>query len=111
MVTFVNLAKHGEAYFPGFTNLLLDSCKVLITSSERFAQTGSAWVLRELSLADADRVATFLRTNIVSLSREGLRSATAKMPVHLKTALREEHEVATSIYRTRFAAGVDAGTP
>ncbi len=111
VVAFVNLAKHGEDHFPGFTDLLLESCQVLITSSERFAQTGAAWVIRELSLADPDRVATFLRSNLTSLSRESVRSATAKMSVHLKTELREEHEVTTSVNRTRFRSDVDAGTP
>ncbi len=106
VVSFVNLAKHGDANFTRFTDLVLGACTELVKSSERFAQTGAAWVLRELSRAEPNRVSAFLRANLGSLSREGVRSATAKMTVRRQADLLEEHEVLMSKTTTRVPVGV-----
>lgn len=105
VVSFVNLAKHGDANFTGFADLVLDACGQLVKSSERFAQTGAAWVLRELSLVESDRVAAFIRANLRLLPREGVRSATAKMTVRRQADLLEEHDVLVSTTTTRVAVG------
>lgn len=87
-VAFVNLAKGGETNFPGFTEMLLATCAPLVASDERFAQTGAGWVLRELSLAEPRQVARFVEDRIGQFSREGLTSATEKLPATVKTRLR-----------------------
>jgi hypothetical protein len=74
-VGFVNLARRGEANFPGFTEMLLGACAPLVVSSERFAQTGAGWVLRELSLADQARIVGFVEERIGQFTREGLAAA------------------------------------
>jgi 3-methyladenine DNA glycosylase AlkD len=86
-VAFVDLAKHGDANFDGFTDMLLEVCAATVQHSERFAQTGTGWVLRELSLADQERVVDFVETHLNRLTREGLRYATAKLPAPIKDRL------------------------
>ena len=90
-VAFVNLAKHGDRNFPGFVDLLLDICAVTVQSPERFAQTGTGWVLRELSLADQARVLNFVEEYYDCFSREGLRYALEKMPAEVKARQRHSH--------------------
>ena len=86
-VAFVNLANHGDANSEGFTDLLLAVCATTVQHKERFAQTGTGWVLRELSLADQARVVGFIETHRNCFSSEGLRYATAKLPVKIKERL------------------------
>ncbi len=87
VVAFVNLAKHGEANFPGFTDLVLHNCEALIQSRERFAQTGAGWVLRELSLANQEKISNFLTVNVSLFTVGGFRYATKKLPKDLKNNL------------------------
>lgn len=90
-VAFVNLAKQGDAFFPGFMTMLLEGCAATVQSPERFVQTGTGWVLRELSLADLDRVVAFITDHLPRFSREGLRTAVEKLPAPLKDDLLERH--------------------
>jgi hypothetical protein len=55
---------------------------------ERFAQTGAGWVLRELSLADQERVVAFVEERIGQFTREGLAYATEKMPAETQLRLK-----------------------
>ncbi|EFC36046.1 predicted protein [Naegleria gruberi] len=73
-VSFVKIAKHGE-----YNDLIIDICSTTVKNSERFAQLGTGWVLRELSLADLDLVTDFIKENYSHFSREGLRYAVEKM--------------------------------
>lgn len=90
-VAFVNLAKHGDRNFPGFVDLLLDICAATIQSPERFAQTGTGWVLRELSLADQACVLAFVEKYYDCFSREGLRYALEKVPAEVKARHRHSN--------------------
>ena len=94
-VAFVNLAPHGDANFPGFTAMLLEICATTVQSPERFAQTGTGWVLRELSRAEPERVAAFIESHIRHLSGEGLRYATAKLPPESRARLASLRKVRT----------------
>lgn len=78
-VAFVNLVDRGDAVFEGFVDEVLESCRVLVASDERFSQTGAGWVLRELSTAEPDRVRAFLERHGASMSREALNSASRKL--------------------------------
>jgi 3-methyladenine DNA glycosylase AlkD len=78
-VAFVNLAKRGEENFCGFTDMLLDVCATLVRREERFAQTGAGWVLRELSLAEPERVAAFVEAHRDDFSKEALDRATSRI--------------------------------
>lgn len=91
-VGFVNLAKRGEANFPGFSEMLLGACAPLVASSERFAQTGAGWVLRELSLADQAQIVAFVEERISQFTREGLAYATEKMPAETQARLKALHK-------------------
>jgi 3-methyladenine DNA glycosylase AlkD len=91
-VGFVNLAKRGEANFPGFNEMLLAVCAPLVASPERFAQTGAGWVLRELSLADQGRVVSFVEERIGHFTREGLAYATEKMSAESRERLKGLHK-------------------
>lgn len=86
-VAFVNLVHRGDTNFPGFTDMLLEVCTTTVQSPERFAQTGTGWILRELSLAEPTRVATFIQNSIHLFSRQGLRSATKKLPEDTRVRL------------------------
>lgn len=90
-VAFVNLAKNGEGNFPGFTALVLEICADTVRHPERFGQTGTGWVLRELSLADPESVVEFVERYLHHFSSEGLRYATEKMPTQVKKRLTQLH--------------------
>jgi 3-methyladenine DNA glycosylase AlkD len=89
VVSFVNIAKHGDRNFPGFTQLLLKTCGVVVKTPERFAQTGTGWALRELGRADQPAVVDFIQTHSTYFSSEGLRYAIEKFPPSLQTELKE----------------------
>jgi len=78
-VGFVNLAPNGDGNFGGFTTMLLDVCGDTVRYFERFAQTGTGWVLRELSHAEPDRVAAFVGSHLDVMSREAVRMSVAKL--------------------------------
>jgi 3-methyladenine DNA glycosylase AlkD len=90
-VAFVNLAKDGDDNFPGFSDMLLEVCESTVRHPERFAQTGTGWVLRELGRAEPARVVAFIEANLANFSSEGLRYATEKMPAETKVRLKEMH--------------------
>jgi 3-methyladenine DNA glycosylase AlkD len=87
-VAFINLAKRGDENFPGFTGMLLTVCEATVQHSERFSQTGTGWVLRELSVAEPQRVEAFIRDHICEFSSEGLRYAAEKLPPAVKESVR-----------------------
>lgn len=78
LVAFVGVAARGEANFVGFTDLLLDACARNLTSDDRFAHTGPGWLLRELSVAEPERVGAFVEAH-PELSSEGRRMALARL--------------------------------
>jgi 3-methyladenine DNA glycosylase AlkD len=90
-VAFVNLAKKGDDNFAGFTALLLETCAATVRHQERFSQTGTGWVLRELSRADPQRVRLFVRDYICDFSSEGLRYAAQKLSPPQRRSLKEAH--------------------
>jgi len=92
IVAFVNLAKKGDENFSGFTNLLLDICYATIKHPERFSQTGTGWVLRELSLTSPEKVVSFVQNNISYFSAEGLRYAAEKIANEDKLSLKSLHK-------------------
>ena len=78
-VGFVNLAPHGDDNFAGFTSMLLEVCEDTVRHADRFAQTGTGWVLRELSHAEPARVAGFVQAHLDMMSREAVRMSVAKL--------------------------------
>ena len=86
-MALVNLAKRGEANFSGFTDMLLEVCATLMRREERFAQTGAGWILRELSLAEQERVVAFVEAHRDQLSSEALERAIGRMPGEIKRRL------------------------
>lgn len=85
-VGFVNLVKSDERY-PGLRRVALESCEALVASPERFAQTGAAWVLREMSRADPQVVEDFLLRNLPRMSREAAKNAMKYLPEERRQAL------------------------
>ncbi len=90
-VAFVNLAPKGEANFVGFSAILLSVCAATVKYPERFAQTGTGWVLRELSHAEPERVASFVEKHVRYFSAEGLSYAITKLPQQTKLRLKKLH--------------------
>lgn len=86
-VTFVKVARFGQ-----HDEEVIAVCDRVLRNPERFAQLGAGWALRELSLADCNRVVAFLRNNYAFVSREGLRYAIEKMPASLQRRLLAEHK-------------------
>ena len=78
-VSFVNLAPHGDEFFPGFTDLLVAVAARNVADRERFSQTSVGWLLRELSRAEPERVRRFVDDHQQLMSREALRAATARL--------------------------------
>jgi 3-methyladenine DNA glycosylase AlkD len=91
VVAFANLAREGDQYFPGFTEMVLGSCTQLLGSQERFAQTGVGWVLRELSRSEEGRVVGFVEANLDSFSREALKNAIKYLPPEVAECLLQAH--------------------
>lgn len=89
VVSFVNLAKLGDSFYSGFYSDLLNRCDYLLTSKERFIQTGVGWVLRELSKSDPESVFTYLLNNRAKFTGEGLRYASEKLNQAQKLTLKE----------------------
>lgn len=89
-VAFVNLVGAGER-FPGFTAMVLESCRVLVGDPERFSQTGAGWVLRELGVAAPEAVEGFVGDHLASMSREAVRSAVKNLPAERARRLLDEH--------------------
>ena len=88
-VAFIRMAKDGDANFPGFVDMMLQTCAATVRCDARFAQTGTGWTLRELSLYDRRRIVDFIRRHIALFSAEGLRYAAEKMPKETGTELRQ----------------------
>jgi 3-methyladenine DNA glycosylase AlkD len=87
-VAFVNLAKNGDENFAGFTDMLLQVCESTVRHPERFSQTGTGWVLRELSIAQPQRVQEFVGAHVCEFSAEGLRYALGKLSPAAQDSLR-----------------------
>ncbi len=83
-VAFVNLAEQGDSFYAGFSSDLLKVCARTIKSQERFAQTGTGWVLRELAKADRTRVLEFVDIHLADFTAEGLKYALEKLPDDLQ---------------------------
>ena len=94
-VAFVNLAKREEP-FPGMHELVLGSCRVLVSSPERFSQTGAGWVLRELSRSAPGTVLEFVTENAGRMSREALRNAIKAFPVEVRAPILKDHRTVPS---------------
>lgn len=90
-VAFVDLAPEGERNFEGFTALLLGVASRTVTDPARFAQTGTGWVLRELSKAEPEAVRAFVTTHLDELSREAVKMATARLPEQVRRDLLQTH--------------------
>jgi 3-methyladenine DNA glycosylase AlkD len=101
VVAFVDLAKHGEGNFVGFTEMVLDNCTQLLGSQERFVQTGVGWVLRELSRSDKGRVVGFVEANLDRFSREALKNATKLLAPEVAEHLLQAHLPSGSRSRRR----------
>lgn len=97
-VAFVNLAKREEL-FPGMRELVLQSCAVLISSPERFSQTGAGWVLRELSRSAPEPVLEFVLGHSGWMSREALRNAIKALPEDVRTRILKRHGTVSSATR------------
>jgi 3-methyladenine DNA glycosylase AlkD len=91
VVTFANLASKGDQNFPGFTEMVLDTCSHLLGSQERFVQTGVGWVLREFSRSDQSRVIGLVEANLDRFSREALKNATKYLPPEVRERLHRAH--------------------
>lgn len=89
-VAFVDAAKHGDDNFTGFTTMLLRVCDATVRHPERFAQTGTGWVLRELSVAEPERVAQFVERRLPQFSGEALRQATSRLDAATAKELRRD---------------------
>lgn len=70
----------------------MKTCAATVQHEERFAQTGTGWVLRELSHAEAERVIKFVEKHARYFSTEGLSYAIAKLPAKTKVRLKRLHK-------------------
>jgi 3-methyladenine DNA glycosylase AlkD len=75
----VNLAPRGDGFFEGFTQLLLTVCARNVRDDARFSQTSVGWLLRELSKAEPEQVASFVERNREVMSKEALKAATTHL--------------------------------
>ena len=92
-VTFVTRAKHGDnkPNFQGFTEILFQICTKVVECQERFAQLGCGWLLREMSLADKEKVKEFI-DDMDKFSKEVLLYAVEKMNEKESKEILEKHK-------------------
>lgn len=100
-VAFVTSAPAGDANFPGFTKMLLDVCQSTVRYPDRFAQTGTGWVLRELSKAEPEQVAGFVDRNLELMSREAVRMSVARLADEERGGLLAAHGADPELKRSR----------
>jgi 3-methyladenine DNA glycosylase AlkD len=96
VVAFANLAREGDQNFPGFTEMVLETCSHLLGNQERFVQTGVGWFLRELSRSDQCRVVGFVEANLDRFSREALKNATKSLPPEVAERLLQAYPSSTT---------------
>jgi 3-methyladenine DNA glycosylase AlkD len=90
-VAFVNLLPAAEEPIPGLRRLVLGVCRANVRRRERFSQTGVGWTVRELSRGDPASAAAFVEEHLPLMSREAIRSATAKLPDGVRDRLLDAH--------------------
>jgi len=78
-VSFVELAARGARADPWLPDLVLEVCAANARDPARFSQTSVGWVLRELSKAEPERVASFVEQHQDLLSREARYMATDRL--------------------------------
>jgi 3-methyladenine DNA glycosylase AlkD len=100
-VAFVNLVKRAEI-FPGFFQVLMESCEVLVGDRERFSQTGAGWVLREMGSVDPVAVEVFITDHLREMSREAVKNAVKKLPTRSQQAI-------LALHLSRWGTGSQAG--
>lgn len=91
-VAFVNLVQKGDGNFPGFIDMMFDICEETIKHDERFSQTGTGWLLRELNYIAEGKVNDFVETHLCSFSKEALDKATRKMTEENRARLKKAHQ-------------------
>jgi 3-methyladenine DNA glycosylase AlkD len=70
VVAFVELARSGA-----YAELIVETADRLVLDEERFAQTGVAWVMRELGTARPDLTEPFLQRHVDDMSPEARKQA------------------------------------
>lgn len=75
LVAFVRLAPSGA-----HAELIIATADRLVTDPQRFAQTGVAWVIRELSAARPDLTDPFLARHAAEMSTEARKQARGRRP-------------------------------
>ncbi len=70
LVGFANLAPSGA-----YAELIVETAGRLVLDQERFAQTGVAWVIRELSASRPDLTEPFLERHVADMSAEARKQA------------------------------------
>jgi 3-methyladenine DNA glycosylase AlkD len=73
LVGFVNLAPSGS-----YAELIVETADCLVLDHERFAQTGVAWVIRELSTSRPDLSEDFLRRHHDDMRPDARKQALGK---------------------------------
>lgn len=94
-VAFVKHAARGGEFFPGFTDFLLRICHLTVQSPQRFAQTGTGWVVRSVSSGDRAAATAWIENHLPALSREGVRYCVEKLPDQERLRLLDLHLRAT----------------
>eukprot|EP00118_Oscarella_pearsei_P013282 m.104630 g.104630 ORF g.104630 m.104630 type:complete len:262 (+) comp37210_c0_seq2:5-790(+) len=85
VVAFVRIASRSN--YEGFVDLALTAAVNNLRSKERFVQTGTGWMLRELAKFCQGKVVQFIEQHVEMFTKEGLSYATEKMPVKIKKKL------------------------
>lgn len=95
VVAFVQTAHHSDQdpNFGGFCDLMLKAAERNLQSQERFLQTGTGWMLRELAKGNEKQVVHFISSKIGMFTSEGLRYATEKLPKEAKKLKRRWQDV------------------
>ncbi len=71
-------------------------CNENVVSKERFLQTATGWLIRQISVGLPKEALNFVESNLKHFSREGLRYALEKTPPATAQKLLNRHKVVLS---------------
>ena len=101
VVAFIRTACHGDRQpnFSGFCDMMFQAAEKNLQSQERFLQTSTGWMLRELAKGNEKQVVHFISSKIDLFTSEGLSYATEKLPKQskkLKKQWQDAHKLTSS---------------
>jgi 3-methyladenine DNA glycosylase AlkD len=87
------LAPKCDREHPWLVPIIFDVCAANVDSKERFLQTATGWLLRQVGVGLPREMIEFVEKHLSNFSREGLRYALEKTNSQKQKQLMNRHKV------------------